>query len=66
MARHIKTWDTKKHQQVLREKKEKEKRAEERRKWFEAQRKAVEESTDYQPSPNETKPSTDINTNKWW
>lgn len=66
MARRTKQWDTKKHQQVLREKKEKEKQAEERRKWFEAVRREVEESTMNKPDLNETRSETDINMNKWW
>lgn len=66
MARRTKQWDTKKHQQVLREKKEKEKQAEESRKWFEAVRREVEESTMNKPDLNETRSETDINMNKWW
>lgn len=66
MARRTKQWDTKKHQQVLREKKEKEKQAEEHRKWFEAVRREVEESTMNTPDLNETRSKTDINMNKWW
>lgn len=66
MARRTKQWDTKKHQQVLQEKKEKEKQVEERRKWFEAVRREVEESTMNKPDLNDTRSETDINMNKWW